>query len=193
MHKEIVKLKSVLRQNGYPARFLDEIISKFLEKSFKKRVTITIVPEKTLRLVLPYLGTQSLRLNKRLNKLFKEQLPSGKLKMVFRTTQRMSSCFRFIEAIPCSLLSGIIYEYKCPRCNSRYIVSTYRYWEKRLEEHLHISSLMDKPLKHSVHWGINPPSKTPPPPLFLAKPPPLKFPLFRQSLLLCWFFMNPPP
>ena len=94
-------------------------------------------------MVLPYLGTQSLRLKKRLNKLFKEQLPSGKLKIVFRTTQRMSSCFRFIEAIPCSLLSGIIYEYKCPKCNSRYIVSTYRYWEKGLEEHLHISSLMD--------------------------------------------------
>ena len=55
--------------------------------------------KKTLRLVLPYLGTQSLRLKKRLNKLFKEQLPSGKLEMVFRTTQRMSSCFRFKDAI----------------------------------------------------------------------------------------------
>ena len=88
-----------------------------------------------------YLGTQSLRLKKRLNKLFKEQLPSGKLEMVFRTTQRMPSCFRFKDAIPRSLLSGIIYEYKCPRCISRYIGSTYRYW------HLHISSITGKPLK----------------------------------------------
>ena len=87
------------------------------------------------------LGTQSLRLKKRLNKLFKEQLPSGKLEMAFRTTQRMPSCFRFKDAIPRSLLSGIIYEYKCPRCISRYIGSTYRYW------HLHISSITGKPLK----------------------------------------------
>ena len=36
LHEEIVKLKSVLRQNGYPTRFLDKIISKFLDKSFKK-------------------------------------------------------------------------------------------------------------------------------------------------------------
>ena len=36
---------------------------------------------------------------------------------------------------------------KYPRCNSRYIGSTYRYWEKRLEEHLHMSALMGKPLK----------------------------------------------
>ena len=46
-----------------------------------------------------------------------------------------------------SLLSGVIYECKCPRCSSRYIGSTYRYWEKRLEEHLHMSALMSKPLK----------------------------------------------
>ena len=85
-------------------------------------------------------------MKKRLNKLFKEQLPFGKLEMVFRTTQRISSCFRFKDAIPRSLLSGVIYEYKCPRCNSRYKGST-RYWKKRLEEHLHISSLTGKPLK----------------------------------------------
>ena len=114
----------MLSQNGYPTQFLDKIISKFLDKIFKKRVTITTVPKKTLRLVLPYLRTQSLRLKKRLKKLFKEQLPSGKLEMVFKTTQRVPSCFRSKDAIPRSLLSGVIYEYKCPRCNCRYIIST---------------------------------------------------------------------
>ena len=149
LHEEVVKLKSVLRQNRYPTRFLDKIINKFLDKSFIKRVTITTVPKKTIRLVLRYLylGTQSLRLKKRLNKLFKELLPSGKLEIVFRATQRMSSCFRFKDAIPRSLLSGMIYEYKCPRCNSRYAGSTYRYWGERLEEHLHMLALTSKPLK----------------------------------------------
>ena len=126
---------------------MDKIISKFLDKSFNKRVTITTVPKKTLRLVLPYLGTQSLKLKKIFDLLLKEELPSGKLEMVFRTTQRMSSCFRFIDVIPCSLLSGVTYDYKSPRCNSRYIGSTYKYQEKRLEEHLHMSALMGKPLK----------------------------------------------
>ena len=67
--------------------------------------------------------------------------------MVFRTTQRMSSCLRFKDAIPRSFLSGVIYQHKCPRCNSRYIGSTYRYWEKILEEHLHMWALTGKPLK----------------------------------------------
>ena len=35
LHEEIVKLKSVLKQSGYPTGFLDKIISKFLDKSFK--------------------------------------------------------------------------------------------------------------------------------------------------------------
>ena len=134
LHEEIVlKLKSALRQNGYPTQFLDKINSKFLDRSFKKRVTITAVSKKTLCLVLGYLGTQSLRLNKN---LFKDQLPSVKVEMVFRTTQRISSCFTFKDPFPRSLLSGVIYKCKCPRWKSRYIGSTYRYWDKRLE-HLH--------------------------------------------------------
>ena len=116
-------------------------------KVSKKRATIATVPKNTLCLVLPYLETQSLRLQEKLNKLFKEQLPSGKLEIIFRTTQKMSSCFRFKDAIPCSLLLGVINEYNYPRCNSRYIGSTYRCWEKTLEEHLHMSALTGKPLK----------------------------------------------
>ena len=73
LYQEIVKLNSVLRQNGHPTRFLDKIVSKFLDKSFKKRVAITTVHKTTLRLILPYLGTQYLRVKKNFNKLFKEQ------------------------------------------------------------------------------------------------------------------------
>ena len=54
--EQIVKLKSLLRQNGYPTRFLDKMISKFFDRSFKKQVSITTVPKKTMHLVLPYLG-----------------------------------------------------------------------------------------------------------------------------------------
>ena len=140
LHEEIVKLKLVLRKKGYLTWFLDKVISKFLEKKLKKQVTITTVPKKTLRLVLSYLRTQSLRLKKKLHKFFKEQLQSGKLK-------RISSCLRFNDAITRFSHSSVVYEHKCPRCNSSYVGSTDTYWEKRLEEHLHISALTGKPLK----------------------------------------------
>ena len=66
LHEETVKLKSVLRQNGYPTQFLDKFISKFLDKWFKKRVTIITVTKKTLHFVFSYLATQPLRLKKKL-------------------------------------------------------------------------------------------------------------------------------
>ena len=47
---------------------------------------ITTVPEKTLSLVLSYLGMQSLRVKTKIEKLFKDQLPSGKLEIIFRST-----------------------------------------------------------------------------------------------------------
>ena len=111
------------------------------DKSFKKMVIITTVPKTTLRLVSLYLKKQPLRQKKKLNKIFKRELLSAKVDIVLRTTQRVSSCFRFIDAIPLSLLSSSIYKYKCPRCHFRYIGLTYRYWENRQEEHLHMSCI----------------------------------------------------
>lgn len=86
LHEEIVKLKAVLRKNEYPTGFLDKTVGKFSGKSFKKQIMITTVPEKTLSLVLSYLGIQSLRVKTKIEKLFKDQLPSGKLEIIFRST-----------------------------------------------------------------------------------------------------------
>ena len=77
----------MLRQNEYPTGFLDKSISKFIGRTFKKWVTFTTTPKKAFRSVLPYLGAKPLRLKKRHNKLFKEQLPSGKIEKFFKTTQ----------------------------------------------------------------------------------------------------------
>ena len=41
---------------------------------------------------------------------------------------------------------GVIYKYNCANCKVSYIGCTKRYWEKRLEEHTHVSSLTGKPL-----------------------------------------------
>ena len=37
LHQEIVKLNSVLRENGYLTLILDKTITKFLDKSFKRK------------------------------------------------------------------------------------------------------------------------------------------------------------
>ena len=130
------KVESSSKTKWIPTQFQDTLSVNSLEK----RVMITTVPRKTLFLVLPYIATQSLRLKTKIKELFKDQLPSGKLEITFKSTQRMSSCFSFQDVIPRTSLSHVIYEYKCPRCNSGQIGSTFSYWEKRLEEHLHMSA-----------------------------------------------------
>ena len=78
---------------------------------------------------------------------FKKLAPSCSLKIVFKATNRLSTCFSFKDKFPKSLSFGVIYQYTCATCNRSYIGSSKRYWEKRLEEHIHVSSLTGKPLR----------------------------------------------
>ena len=146
LHDEIEKLKKIFAKNGYPSRFVDRCIFEFFNKIYEKRQPCSSVPKKEFLLVLPFLGHSSLEIKNNLTKCFRELLPFSKLKIVFKTSRRLSSVFSFKDKIPKSLVSGIIYKFTCAECNLSYIGCTKRYWEKRLEEHLHISALTGKPL-----------------------------------------------
>ena len=95
---------------------------------------------------LPFLGSLSWRTKNSLIRSFREHIPFAKLRIIFKSSRRLASCFVFKDKIPKSLVSGVIYKYTCPECNLSYIGSTKRYWEKRLEEHRHVSALTGKPL-----------------------------------------------
>ena len=43
-------------------------------------------------------------------------------------------------------MSGVIYKYTCAKCKLSYVGSTWRFWERRLQEHLHVSVLTGNPL-----------------------------------------------
>ena len=98
-------------------------------------------------MVLPFLGTASWSIKNSLINSFRQIVPFANLKIIFKTSRRLSSCFSFKDKIPKTLMSGVIYKYTCAGCNLSYIGSTKRYWEKRLEEHTHISARTGKPLR----------------------------------------------
>ena len=98
------------------------------------------------------MGSISLTVKKTLKCSFKKILPAVNLKVIFNTGSRMSSYFKYKDVFPSSLISGVVYKYKCSKCNLSYLGSTYRYFEKRLEEHLHISALTGKPLTGLQFW-----------------------------------------
>ena len=146
LHEEIEKLKKIFSKNAYPSKFVDRCIFDFFNKMYEKRLPVSSVSKKEFMVVLPFLGVSSLKIKKNLINSFRELLPFSKLKVVFKTSKRLSSLFIFKDKIPKSLVSGIIYKYTCTECNLSYIGCTKRYWEKRLEEHLHISALTGRPL-----------------------------------------------
>ena len=80
-------------------------------------------------------------------------MPFCNLKVVFKTGNRLSSFFPFKDKFPKSLLSGVIYKYTCAKCNLSYVGCTKRFWEKRLEEHTHVSGLTGKPLQGMIIYA----------------------------------------
>ena len=96
--------------------------------------------------MLPFLGTTSWQIKNGLTRSLQNAVPICKLKIIFKSSKRLSSIFNFKDKLPNSLVSGVIYKYTCGKCNLTYVGSTKRFWEKRLEEHVHISALTGKPL-----------------------------------------------
>ena len=79
--------------NGYPSSFKDRCIRKFLDKIFTKKTIKINVPKKEFFIVLPLLGNLSSKIQKRLQRLFKETAPRGKLHIAFKTHTRLSHLF----------------------------------------------------------------------------------------------------
>ena len=146
LHKEIEELKNIFRRNAYPSSFFDKCVLKFFNKMYEKKLPVHTVPRKEVTMFLPFLGSTSWTVKKELTRAFRNILPFCKLKLVFKTSNRLSSFFSFKDKLPASLDSHVIYRYTCAICNDSYIGCTKRYWEKRLEEHTHISALTGNPL-----------------------------------------------
>ena len=96
-------------------------------------------------MMLPFLGSTSWTVKKELTRAFRQILPFCKLKLVFKTSNRLSSFFTFKDKLPAALDSHVIYKYTCANCNVSHVSCTKRYWEKRLEEHTHVSGLTGNP------------------------------------------------
>ena len=146
LHDEVEKLKQIFKCNGYPMKFVDRCILKFFNKIHEKRIPVHTVPRKEITIVLPFLGTTSYDVQKKLGATIRQLLPFCQLKCVFKASSRMSAYFKYKDSFPISLRSGVIYKFTCAHCNESYIGCTQRYWNKRLEEHTHISSLTGKRL-----------------------------------------------
>ena len=126
---EINYLKTMLSKNGYPLHLVDSCIKLFLNRqhSIKHVANRYDVPKKEVLLVLPFLGSVSLKARTRLTKLFRKSLHCCNLKIIFKSSCRLSSLFSFKYKLPKHLLSGVVYKFTCSSCNATYIGKSLRH------------------------------------------------------------------
>ena len=87
---------------------------------------------------LPFLGSTSFQIRKKLQILFSDKLTSCNLKIVFMSPVRVKSFFIFEDKLPKMLLSGLVYQYKCGGCNATNYGKTKHDFKVRICEHLGI-------------------------------------------------------
>ena len=119
----------------------------FLDNKYRIQEKVTIVPKKTLFLVLPYLGPLSLQTRTKLRKSLKSILNCCKLQIVFKSQNKLAKAFRFKDRIPKELTSGVVYKFQCGLCNESCYGECVRHLNLRIGEHIGISQLTRKKVK----------------------------------------------
>ena len=103
---------------------------------------------------LPYLGEISLQTRTKLRKSLKGLLNPRKLHIAFKIQRKLSNVFRFTDRLHFDLVSGVVYKYRCGRCNSTYNGETDRHLKVMSGEHIGISLLTFKKTKPSKESAV---------------------------------------
>ena len=136
---EVANLRELLKRNSYTSGIIEQFIKSFLNKLYVPEKVIAIAPKKQLFIVLPYLGTLSSNLKRKLRTCFKNSLPQCNIKIILKSTNRLSSLFRFEDVIPKELQSHVLYKSSCGICNVTNYSKTERYLNVRSSEHIGVS------------------------------------------------------
>ena len=128
-HLEVENLREILNNNNYPSGIIEQSIRSFLNKLHVPKKVIPAIPKKELFIVLPYLGTLSSNLKRNLRTCFKNSLPQCNIKIVLKSTSRLSSNFLFKDIIPKELQSHLVYKFPCGNCNVTYYNKTETFFQ----------------------------------------------------------------
>ena len=140
-HTGVSHSKEILRKNAFPIKLVDSGIKTFLNKKFLHTPVTLTVEKKELFIALPYLGNLSLAIRTRLQNTINKNLPFFKIKVIFKSTTRLSKFFRFKGKVPFNLRSNVVYKFSCVRCNATYYGETCKHLNIRVGEHSGVSPL----------------------------------------------------
>ena len=144
---ELDFLKRYLSRNNFPLAFIESCFRIKLNSIFCPSPTVLTVQKKPLYVKVPFISyDQNNYIKKQLRAIISEIYPHLQLKLIFSNGYTIGSFFRHKSRVPTSLLSNVIYNYKCSQCNATYIGETSRHLYSRYCEHLGVSPRTFKPV-----------------------------------------------
>ena len=138
-------LKDILRKKAFPIKLVDNCIKTFLNKKLLHTPVALTVKKKELFIALPYLGNLSLAIRTRLQNSINKNLLFCKIKVIFKSTTRLSNFFHFKDKVLFfNLHSDVVCKFSRGRCNATYCSETCRHLNIRVGEHSGVSPLSRK-------------------------------------------------
>ena len=141
-HSEVCYLKEIIKKNAFPIKLIDSCIKNFLNKRLTEKPVTLTAEKKNLVIVLPSPGKLSLDLRTSLRN--SKNLPFCKIRVVFKSSTRISNFFQFKDKTSYCFCSNVIYEFSCVRCNATYYGQICQYLSVRVGEHSGVSPLTGK-------------------------------------------------
>ena len=139
-HLEVEKLRELLKTNSYPSVIVDLSIRTFLNRLYVPKQVYLTAPKLELLIILPFLGTMSSNLKQKLQTSIRNSLPQCNIKVILKSTNHLSSLFRFKDVISKELSSHLVYKFSCRSCHATYYGKTERHLNVRSGGHIGLSS-----------------------------------------------------
>jgi hypothetical protein len=146
MHEELEYIQILAAENGYPTKFVQNLIRKILNRHLEGSKTpkkITIEPvidnngkkKEQIFLDLPFIGKETKILGKKIINLVKHIRPDCNIQPIPRPPPKIASFFPQKDKINKDAQSNIVYLISCSECNESYIGKTIRQASRRHLEH----------------------------------------------------------
>lgn len=136
---ELNYLKSYFLKNSFPQYIIEKTFKKTLENLYNSKLNRLTVPCKPIYFNIPYLGSQSIILKRKLKKLVTKFYPQLNCQVYFKNNNTIQNYFPYKDKLPPSLVSNIIYKYTCRECSATYIGQTQKQLKVRVCQHKGIS------------------------------------------------------
>ena len=147
-------LKTKFLKNGFPSFSFDAATNKFLYEQYNPNYDIiSTVNEKTVVIVLPYLGYLSVIMRRKITGLVSKYYITADFKVIFKSGYSIWKMFCYKDKVPKKCLSGVVYYAHCEKCgpSKAYIGKIKNTLYERFHSsngHLHPSSKKSALLEH---------------------------------------------